>query len=166
MVLVQPGQRTCALLPGGLVKKLIFAMNSDPQNSSPEPPDDGVMSPEQFQAWIREPGNQEKFYELVAKLNLPVPPDAPPELAAKLRSLAERSKVVLALAPFKRKLDALMEVMQRPGGTLRAEDRLAQCQKLMEEATNALLDVPEPHRTHHFKQLLPLREKILAMRVD
>lgn len=141
-------------------------MNTDPPPPSPLPPADGVMSPEQFREWLRLPGNQEKFYQLMAKFNQPLPPDASPEEVAKLASLAEKTKVVLALAPFQRKLDELRAVMQRPPGTMLAEDRLAQCRALVEELTDALLDVPEPHRTHHFKQLLPLREKFLAIKVD
>jgi hypothetical protein len=139
-------------------------MNTDPLPPDPVPPDDGVMSPDQFRQWLRIPGNQEKFYQLVAKFNAPLPPDAPPEMAAKMQSLAEKGKVLLALAPFKRKLDELREVLQLPPETLQAEDRLAQCRALMEELTDALLDVPEPHRTHHFKLLLPVREKILALK--
>ena len=141
-------------------------MNTDPPPPSPVPPADGTMSPEQFREWLKMPGNQEKFYQLVAKFNQPLPPDASPEEVAKRAAMAEKTKLVLALAPFKRKLDELRAVMQRPPRHHAGGNRLAQCRALLDEMSDALLDVPEPHRTHHFKQLLPLREKILGIKVD
>jgi len=156
---------TCALLSGAL-DKAFNLMNPGQLNSDPEKPDDGLLSPEEFNEWMKNPANAEKFYKLVAEFNPPVPPDALPEVAAKLRSLADKRMLFLALAPVRRKLDALREVMLRPAGTMLAEDRMSQCRSLMEELTDALLELPQPHRTTHLKQLLSIREKIMAMKVD
>ncbi|MCX6896267.1 MAG: hypothetical protein NTZ16_12375 [Verrucomicrobia bacterium] len=47
-----------------------------------------------------------------------------------------------------------------------AADRLAQCNARMDELTDALLETPEPHRTKFLKEVLPLRERFRAMKVD
>jgi pyruvate/oxaloacetate carboxyltransferase len=64
------------------------------------------------------------------------------------------------------KMRALSDVIERPGGTMRAEDRLAQMQALVEEITDALLETPEPHRTSLLKDFLPVRESVRQMKIE
>jgi hypothetical protein len=46
----------------------------------------------------------------------------------------------------------------------RAEDRLAENNVFLDEITGAQLETPEPHRNGIRKELLPLREKIQAIK--
>lgn len=54
----------------------------------------------------------------------------------------------------------------RPAGSLDAGERLRLCNEHMDKITDALLDVPEPHRTAFFEQLLPIRELLRSLKVD
>jgi hypothetical protein len=36
-------------------------MNPGQQSSDPEKPDDGLLSPEEFNEWMKDPANAEKF---------------------------------------------------------------------------------------------------------
>jgi hypothetical protein len=51
------------------------------------------------------------------------------------------------------KLQALVALMERRGGTMIAEERLAQLNQLVDEITDAELELPEPYRTHLMQQL-------------
>jgi len=43
------------------------------------------------------------------------------------------------------------------------EDGLAQANAFVDELTDAMLELPEPHRTRFLKEVLPLRERIRAI---
>ncbi len=91
-----------------------------------------------------------------------IPAEVRERLEAALQNVEKQATISLAAG----KLRALMHVMQRPGGEMQDEDRLAQCQALTEEVTDALLSLPEPYRTEFMKDFVPLRDRVRALRID
>jgi hypothetical protein len=137
---------------------------SQPDNLPPEE-DDGLMSQEEFAEWVRVPANRESFNNYLMTSPLLNAPDAPPEIAEPLKTLRQKLALTRALKTTQEKLLALRAVAERPAGSMLAKDRLAQCQTLILEITDAILEMPEPHRTRFMEMLRPAREQVLAMRV-
>ncbi|HTX22134.1 MAG TPA: hypothetical protein VMD27_09815 [Candidatus Aquilonibacter sp.] len=57
----------------------------------------------------------------------------------------------------------VQQVIRRPASTISVEDGLAQANAFVDELTDAMLELPEPHRTRFLKEVLPLRERIRAI---
>jgi hypothetical protein len=87
---------------------------------------------------------------------------SPPEIMETARVALEKQQAARALQLVAAKFVALHEVLNRPAGTMEAEDRLRQCNARMDELTDALLETPEPFRTQQLKELLPIREQVRA----
>lgn len=89
--------------------------------------------------------------------------DQTPEFHASLATFVAFRKQMRALEITRAKAKEIMEVAQAalvadPDGKL-----LARFKVLWDEMTDAMLDVPEPHRTQFFERVAPLREKIKAI---
>ena len=69
------------------------------------------------------------------------------------------------LRMIREKLENIKALVERSAGSIDADECLAQCHLLMDEVTDALLDVPEPKRTQLFQQFLPIREMVARLKV-
>ena len=140
-------------------------MTPDPEPANPGGADNELPSEEEFLKWLKADPKHFEYWSGV------VESAAQNEaLAPELRSVAQHAvakrREAQNLKAAHAKFLALVEVMNRPAGSMLAADRLAQCNACMDELTDALLETPEPHRTAYLKQVLPLREKLRAMKVD
>ncbi|MBI3881634.1 MAG: hypothetical protein HY301_16420 [Verrucomicrobia bacterium] len=145
-------------------------MNPAAPNPNPGEPDDGLMSPEELKQWLTEhpeqiQETQRYMVELMERTLRGEFGEVSPEIrAAAEHGLAKRQfqrNIETAQAKFK----ALAAVSRAPAGSMDEEDRFSQCNALMDELTDLLLEMPEPHRTTWLKQLLPMREKLRALKV-
>ena len=141
----------------------------DPQN--PNDGDDNLMSPEELKQWLTEhPEKMAETQRFMEELMERTVRGDFGELTPEVRAAAEaglaKHRVYHNLQAVQEKFEALQDVMRRPGGSMQAEDRLAQSNALMDEIVDALLETPEPHRTRLLKELLPIREELRALRVD
>jgi len=59
----------------------------------------------------------------------------------------------------------MLHLMMRPAESMSAANRLAQVNALLDEATDELLDMPEPMRTQFMKQLLEVREMVQKLKL-
>lgn len=139
----------------------------NPEKSSAGESQDDSPSVEEFAQWLSEdPANIEKHHRHLERAVAGEFGELPAEfLTAASAVLAKRRQEKL-LQPIREKVESLKALLERPAGSMRADERLAQCQSLMEEVTDALLDVPEPHRTQLFQKFLPIREMIARLKAE
>lgn len=140
-----------------------MSINFDP--AKPPGDDNEWPSSEEFEKWLKaDPKNFEAWSKMVERAAQDE--SAAPELRdLALKAVAKRRQAQ-SLKAVQDKFKAFGEIMQRPGGTMLAEERLAQCNAIMDEITDALLETPEPHRTRFLKELLPLREQLRAVKLE
>ena len=137
----------------------------DPQSEPAKPGDQPFEWPsdEEFAAWLKaHPENYEWWQDVIERIaqNEKVNPEM---RAAAQRAVAKRREA-RGLKVVQDKFAAIGELMRRPPGSMLAEDRLAQCNTLMDELTDALLEISEPHRSQFLKQVLPLREFVRSFK--
>jgi hypothetical protein len=125
---------------------------------------DGFPSKEEFIKWMDTPGELERYQAYLKELR--ARPDLPAEFQASLDNLLAKLEKRRSIKVVNDKIAELREVMQRPPGTMYAEDRLEECRKLFDEITDALLETPEPMRTTFLKGIIPLRDKIRAWKIE
>jgi hypothetical protein len=141
-------------------------------NPAPEPemPNDEKVPPpppEEFAEWLKaDSAHQEQFAHVMERVVNGEYGELPPEIRAAAERAVAKVKVARQLKTVRDKFHQLMAVMQRPAGSMLAEERLAQCHALMDELTDALLETPEPHRSAFLKELLPIREEIRTIKLD
>jgi hypothetical protein len=142
-------------------------MSEDKKPDAPLPggEDDELISEEEFMERMKDPAQQKILLELMRKTVAGEHGDVPPELLASAQLALDKQREQEALTLVTTKFHALMAVMERPGGTMVAEERLRLCQEAMEDLTNTLLETPEPHRTNYLKVVVPMREKLKAVRI-
>ena len=149
------------------------AMNQHPQSpdsGTPGSDDSEPMSLEEFREWHKQdPAAAEQCLEQITEI---VRKAQGTDFGEKTEEMRELTKVILSkhaarekLKKLHAKIEELMSVMQRPAGSMLAEDRLAQCRQKVEEAVDLALELPEPHRTIFMKELVPFRDGFRAMRV-
>ena len=125
------------------------------------------LSPAEFDQWIKaDPRNLAAMESLAELVVASEPGQADPELRKQSESLLANRRERVALALVESKMLALTAVLGRPPGTMYASDRLAQANQIMDELTDQLLETPEPHRTRHLKELLPMREQLRAIKLE
>ena len=64
------------------------------------------------------------------------------------------------------KYEALKQHLFLEDGDMTPEEWIKQSQVLIDEVTDAALEISEPRRTAILNDLLPLREKIRALRIE
>ena len=129
-------------------------------NTNPELP-----SEEEFAQWLKaDPKNYEEWSGIIERAAQAE--SAAPEMRALAQKAVAKRREAQSIKAVQDKFKALGEVMQRPAGTTLAEERLAQCNAIMDEITDALLETPEPHRTGFLKEVLPLREQLRAVKLE
>ena len=145
-------------------------MNPKP-SVEPQPPDDDLpphlASPEALARWNAEhPEEAKRVEEWMRRLAAGELGDATPEMreaAAKfVRSQVGHRSLTMVQAKFR----ALAELAARPGGTMIAEERLAQMNQLMDEIVDGLLDTPEPYRMPMLKDIAELREQVRQIKIE
>ena len=138
-----------------------------PEKSAAGKSPDDSPSVEEFAKWLTEdPTNTEKYCQTLERACAGEFPELPAEFLEKARELLVKRRHAKAVQLVGQKLKSMMALLERPVGSMRADERLAQCQSLMDEVTDALLDVPEPKRTQLFQQFLPIREMVARLKVD
>ena len=140
-------------------------MNPKP-SSDPLPLIPQGLSAEEFDQWVRADPRNLAAMESLAELVVSTEPGvADEELRKQSESLLANRRERVALTLVEAKMLALSAVLRRPPGTMYASDRLAQANQIMDELTDGLLETPEPHRTKHLKELLPMRDQLRAIKV-
>jgi hypothetical protein len=127
------------------------------------------MSIQEFAKLDLDPDHPMDWIPYLEKVKVPVlRADAPPERVAFVRQFVEFKKAWIALYAVHQKLEELRTAMPRPHIWRCPYEWLPQCNVLINELTDAALEVHEPIRTKLFKDLLPLREHIstLVKRLD
>jgi hypothetical protein len=137
----------------------------NPERSSDGETQDNFPSIEEFAQWLKEdPANMEKHCQHLERAVAGELGELPAELLTAARAtLATRRQEKLAQL-IREKLEGINALLGQSVGSMRADELLAQCQALMDEVTDALLDVPEPNRTQLFQQFLPIREMFARLK--
>jgi hypothetical protein len=140
-------------------------MNSESESKNPGEADDKLPSMEEFGEWLKaDPKNFEEWAVMLERFAQDE--SAPPEVRAAARQTLAKRREARCLDRVQRLFVEILTLMQRPAGSMAAEDRLSQCNALMDEVTDALLETPEPHRTKFLKVLVPMREQVRALKVE
>lgn len=141
-------------------------MDSNSEFSNSGGADNELPSDEEFAKWLKaEPKNFEEWSRIVERIARGEYQGLTPESRAAAQKAVAQCREVRGIEVVKAKMAAIMQVMQRPAGSMLAEERLAQCNALLDELIDALLETPEPHRTTLLKQVLPVREEIRALKL-
>ena len=123
-------------------------------------------SPEDFANWAQVPANAAKLEAYARRALAGEMEEMSPETRAGLAEWLAIHELQTKLRAIRAKAAELMTVAARPPGSMDADERLRLCQRLMDEITDAMLDVPEPHRTELFQHLLPAREFVRSLKID
>jgi hypothetical protein len=143
---------------------------SDDSSPTPEKSAAGEMkddspSVEELAKWLAEdPANMEKHSQILERACAGELGELPPEFLANAKKLLAKRREERVVRLVRDKLENVKALLGQSVGSMRADERLAECHSLMEEVTDALLDVPEPRRTKLFQQFLPIREMVAALR--
>ncbi len=122
-------------------------------------------SAEDFAQWAQNPVNAPKLEEFMRRILAGEAGEPPAEVRAAMNEWLAGHHLETALQTVRVKIKELMLVATRPAGTMDAAERLRLCNQHMDGITDALLEMPEPHRTEFFQQLLPIREQLRALKV-
>ena len=125
-----------------------------------------LPSPEEFSEWIKDPAHERAYEAHLQRVIAGEFAGLPPEVVARARESLAVERQRRGLRAVREKFMALKELVERAGEPQEAEERLRECQGLIDEITDALLEVQEPHRTKYLKQVLPIREELHALRVE
>ena len=148
-------------------------MNQHPQSpdsSTPGSDDSEPMSLEEFEQWAKENPDEaasalRDMVEASRQIFDSKDEDVTPEMRSAAAEFLAKVEFQEKLLASKSKFQELVALMKRPGGSMRAEDRMAGCNRLVDELTDSMLDLPEPHRTQFLNQFIPLRDQVRALRV-
>lgn len=134
--------------------------------AAPQPEDDPPLTQEEFMEAMKDPANVrslEHFYrQTIGGEFGELTPEAIDTVRKALNAHTTMQKTKLVME----KMQELVSLMERPGGTMIAEERLAQLNQLVDEITDAELELPEPYRTNLMQQFVPLRAQIKALRIE
>ncbi len=123
-------------------------------------------SAEDFANWAQDPQNAPKLEDFMRRILAGEAGEPPAEVRDTMNAWLAERRLQTALQSVRTKIRELMAVAGRPVGSMDAKERLRLCNERMDEITDALLEVPEPHRTEFFEQLLPVRELLRSLKVD
>ena len=132
---------------------------------TPEPPD-RELTAEEFAEAMKDPefyAAQVEQWHAILRGDYG---DVPAELRASVESAVRKADEYAAAALVAGKMHALQHVINRPAGSMPAEDRLAQCPQLAEDLTDAILAMPEPHRTPMMTAFIPMRDAVRALKIE
>lgn len=142
-------------------------MNSNPEPENSSGKDFEWPFVEEFAKWLNaDPENYEHWSRIVEEAAKGGYGELTPDLRAAAEHFVAKRHEAECIKAVQTKFTALQDIMLRPAGSMSAEDRLAQCNALMDELTDALLETPEPHRDSLLKQVLPLREFVRSLKVE
>jgi len=130
-------------------------------NDDLNPTADGAMSEKEFKQWLAaDPANEKYFTEMAEDILGGEYGKLPSELHIAARKVVTKQHEQRCMRQITEKTKALMEILQRPKGTMLADERAKQCQALTEEITNTILELPEPHRSTLLKIYVPMWVKL------
>ena len=127
------------------------------------------MTPEEFREWSREhPEEARERLRGLAGVYRKIVRGEMGELTPELR---DQAAVLLAKHEVYEKLQragelshAIRKLLAAAVESVSPEDRLAQCNQLMDELTDALLELPEPYRTDFLNDHVPIRDEMRRMK--
>lgn len=122
-------------------------------------------SAEDFANWAQDPQNAPKLEEFMRRILAGEAGEPPAEARAIINTWLANRQLQTALQSVRAKIKELLAVAARPASSMDVGERLRLCNQHMDGITDALLEMPEPHRTEFFKQLLPIREQLRALKV-
>ena len=142
-------------------------MNPEPEMPNANVSSDNLPSTEEFGLWLKsDPAHMLDFVNIIKQHVEKDDGKLPREFVDKARGLIRTAKLARDMGAIQQKMKMFQELIQRPGGTMAAEDRLAQANAILDELTDDMLELPEPHRTRFLEKLLPMREKLRAIRIE
>lgn len=141
-------------------------MSSEPQNPGSDESGEDWSDDEQFKQWIQDPANHNSFIQTLNRALLGEFGDLTPELAAPMRAAVAAQQEKPRLNRMMQKYEALKQHLAREDNEITPEDWIKQSRFLIDEVTDAALEISEPRRTAILTDLLPLREKIRALRLE
>jgi hypothetical protein len=135
--------------------------------SSP-PPDDNLpeLTEEEFNKALEDPAFVASLQAHYRKILNGDFGNVSPEERESIQKALNAHSIQEKFLAIRERLEALNALAQRPAGSMRAEDRLAEAQRLFDEITDAGLELSEPYRTELLKDVVKLREQVKALRVE
>ncbi len=122
-------------------------------------------SAEAFTRWAQAPENAPKLEAFMLRILAGEAGEPPPEVRETMNAWLAERRLQSTLQTVRAKIRDLMAVATKPAGSIDPAERLRLCNQHMDGITDTLLEMPEPHRTEFFKQLLPIREQLRALKV-
>ncbi len=127
---------------------------------------DEVLTEAELNAALEDPELFKRMLEGWRRILLGEFGEIPAAAREKIERAVRKADAQAAIAVVADKLQALIHVIQRPPGSMQGDARLVQCRALVEEITDAFLNVPEPTRSQYLKQFLPVRDRVRALKID
>jgi hypothetical protein len=117
------------------------------------------MTDAEFAEWVKNPENQRNLQNRMKNVLGRAYPESTPEMIESAKFALAKNRETKAIELVQGKVIQLAELMRQ--ATVRSpREVLEESKALMEEVTDAMLDVPEPKRTALMKVLLPIREQL------
>jgi hypothetical protein len=117
------------------------------------------MTDAEFAEWIKHPQNQRKLQNHIKNVLGGEYSGSTPEMIESAKFALAKLRETKLIESVQGKVIQLAELMRQ--ATVRSpREVLEESKVLMEEVTDAMLDVPEPKRTVFMKVLLPIREQL------
>lgn len=141
-----------------------MSINPEPEDACPDQFE--WPSIEEFAAWLKaDPANLASWLQIIKQSLENDRGQLPPEMraAAEQALAAHHSQGCVKIVQDK--LAKIQAIMRCPPGSMLAEDRLGQVKTHVDEITDLLLEVNEPHRTNLLKNVLPIREWLHTYRL-
>jgi hypothetical protein len=129
-----------------------------------EAPDD-FISEEEFRERMKDPEFVKVLNEHYRKVINSSEGEQVPELVELAKRALKCNETHATMEICQKKLEEIMALVRRPGGTMRAEDRHSQLNRLVDEYLDLGLDLAEPHRTVFLKDFVDMREYVKSLRV-
>lgn len=123
-------------------------------------------SAEDFAAWAQVPENAAKLEVFTRRALAGEMGEVTPAMREALEQWLRVQKNKATIRMLREKSAELAALAAGQSAGLSLPERVRRCQHLMEEITDAMLDVPEPDRTDLFRDLMPARELLRSLQVD
>lgn len=121
---------------------------------------------DQFSEWLADdPANVESFARMIAMAEQGDPQDQlPPHITKLCLNLVTQMRQRHAFNRVKKLFSELDAVLHPADDSLTPALQLARFQEILEELSDAFLELPESERDYYMKDLVPLRERARALK--
>ncbi|KAF0170028.1 MAG: hypothetical protein FD161_4836 [Limisphaerales bacterium] len=123
-------------------------------------------SADDFAAWAQVSENAAKLEVFTRRALAGEMGDVTPEMREALEQWLSIQKTKATIRKLREKSTELAALAGGQSTDLSLPERVRRCQRLMEEITDAMLDVPEPDRTALFRDLMPARDLLRSLQAD